>query len=51
MRVKDFLDSEPTVYRVQTIDYMVVLTGGQEFLINPTVYHELQEIIAGGPLC
>ena len=43
--------SEPTVYRVQTIDYIVVLTDGQEFLINPTVYHELQEIIAGGPLC
>ncbi len=43
--------SEPTVYRIQTIDYIVVLTDGQEFSINPTVHHELQEIIAGGPLC
>ena len=43
--------SEPTVYQIQTIDYIVVLTDGQEFLINPIVHHELQEIIAGGPLC
>ena len=43
--------SEPTVYRIQTIDYIVVLIDGQEFSINPTVHHELQEIIAGGPLC
>lgn len=42
--------SEPTVYQVQTIDYVIVLSNGHEYLISPKIYQRLQEIIAAGPL-
>lgn len=43
--------SEPTVYQVQTIDYVIVLSDGREYLISPKIYQRLQEIIAAGPSC